>query len=133
MELKDFIKLTISGIVEATNELQDEFAADGVLINPPVSGTSGVYEPGGQYHTERAIQQIEFDVAVTSSSETGGEAGAGIKIVSFNAGGKGSHSRSSEEVSRVRFSVPMTLRPTSEEQMNREASDKQMARWNSQR
>ena len=40
LDLKEFIKATISAIAEATSELQEEFGKDGILINPP-SAQSG--------------------------------------------------------------------------------------------
>ncbi|MCF7700118.1 trypco2 family protein [Loktanella sp. M215] len=127
MDLKDFIKETISGIIEATNDLQDQFADAGILINPPVYGDSGVYEEGSSSHRDRAIQKIDFDVAVTVASETGGDVGAKVRIVSVEAGGAGKHSRSNEEVSRVKFSIPLTLRPTDAEKRNRKEHNRQ---WN---
>ena len=36
MDLKEFITETITGIIEATNELQEKWSDDGVIVNPPV-------------------------------------------------------------------------------------------------
>ncbi|SHI42682.1 hypothetical protein SAMN04488012_101328 [Palleronia salina] len=121
MDLKDFVKETISSIVEATNELQDEWGDQGVIVNPPVSTLApGTYKQNSSTHTFRAIQTIKFDVAVTASSQTGGGGKVGVKVWVFEAGTEGEHARHHEEVSRVQFEVPLTLRPSETETTNRD-------------
>jgi hypothetical protein len=121
MELKEFIKGTIASIVEATSELQNEFEAEGILINPPSAQSgSDVYQPGSKNYTFRRVKDIEFDVAVTTSDETAQSAKAGIKVFAAELGGTGKKLKGTENVSRVRFSIPLTLKPTKEEIKNLE-------------
>ena len=101
MDLKEFIKETIVGLVEASRELQQQFEKDGVVINPPVSSKErDLYRHGDTRHQYRRVEQVTFDVAVTASSETSGGGKAGLKVLSFEVGADGSHSRLNEQVSR---------------------------------
>jgi Trypsin-co-occurring domain 2 len=127
MDLKDFIKETITDVASAITELQIELEQSGVIINPPVDfKDSSVFEPDSSSHTFRRIQTIEFDVAVTAASETSGGGKGGLKVLSFEAGAEGKHSRQNEQVSRVRFSIPLVLSPSSAEEGTRRAAERQM-------
>ncbi|MDW3225104.1 MAG: trypco2 family protein [Paracoccaceae bacterium] len=125
MDLKEFIKETISGIVDATAELQSEYDEMGILINPPVSNSErDLFEEGSIDHTYRRVESVEFDVAVTATNETSGGGKAGLKILSMEAGARGDHLRSNEEISRVKFSIPIALAPSSAEGRSREARER---------
>ena len=120
MNLKEFITETISAIVEATSDLQGEYERRGMIINPPVSVRErDLYEEGSAAHTYRRVEVVEFDVAVTASRETGGGGKAGLKILSVEAGVDGKHAAKSENVSRVRFSIPIAMQPSGAERSNR--------------
>ncbi|NSX55053.1 trypco2 family protein [Parasulfitobacter algicola] len=125
MDLKEFIIETISGIVDATDQLQTSYEPTGTIINPPVSNSErDLYEEGSSKHRYRRVEVVEFDVAVSAASETGAGGKVGIKILSIEAGADGNHSRKNEEASRVRFSIPIALKPSSAEAANKEASKK---------
>jgi hypothetical protein len=129
MDLREFIEETIQGIVGATISLQANLEEKGVIINPPVSPEfKEFYQHGARSHTFRKITSVEFDIAVTAGSETGGSGKAGLKVFSIvEAGAEGKHMRSSEEVSRVRFSLPIVLSPAAVEQENVQASSSHRA------
>jgi hypothetical protein len=119
MELKEFIEEAISAIIDSTTELQKKYADEDIVINPP-SAQSGadVFQPRSGNYTMRRVKNVDFDVAVTAATESSKSGGAGIKVVSLNIGGKGAKSASSEQVSRVSFSIPLTLKPSSHEGIN---------------
>ncbi len=119
MDLKEFILETISAITDATSELQKKYSDDDVIINPP-SALSGkdVFQTGSSNYTMRRVQNISFDVAVTASSEKAGGGEAGIKVLSIELGADGRKTVSDEQVSRVSFEVPMTLKPSGHEAKN---------------
>ncbi len=120
MDLRDFIKETISAIVDATSDLQVKYEPENVIINPPVMLKSrDLFDEGGAYQTFRRVEIVEFDVAVSAASETAGGGKAAVKIMSAEVGADGRHNRKNEEASRVRFSIPVTLRPSSAEGKNR--------------
>ena len=119
MDLKEFISATISAIADATTDLQEKYAKDGILVNPP-SAQSGadVYQRGSSNYTLRRVQRVVFDVAVTASTEVVAGGGGGVKVWSAEVGGKLEKSSNDERVSRVQFEIPMTYKPTSEEAEN---------------
>ncbi len=122
MELKEFIAETIGSILDATIELQLEYEEQGIIINPPVSVKErDLYDEGGAAHTYRRVEVVEFDVAVTASSEKAGGGKAGLKIFSAEAGVDGKLSKTNEEISRVKFSIPITLPASTAEVENRDA------------
>lgn len=80
MELKDFIKATIRDISEAVTELNEEMNESGLLVNPMPEVTKREAETA---FDGRVIQQIEFNVSVTTSEST--EKGGGLKVYVANA------------------------------------------------
>lgn len=125
MELKDFIKETITAIAEATTELQAELGPKGVLINPPTNGhdQNAFVEGDDRYH-HRPVRDVEFDVALTVEKAGGGGAGFKAKIAIFEASVDGEASASSQEVSRLKFTVPLALKATEEEIKNRSEAER---------
>ena len=110
MELKEFIKNSIIAIADATNELQNELGKEDIIINPPVSAfldREDVVELGAAY-TGRRVKDLNFDVAI--SSETTKDGGARIAVLAAKVGGKLEDISSS--VSRLHFSVPISLPPS---------------------
>lgn len=130
MNLKEFIEETISAIVEATTSLQNKFEAQGTIINPPVSVTErDLYEVGSSSHRYRRVETIEFDVAVTAASETGAAGKAGLRIFTAEAGVEGKRTTAKEEVSRVKFTIPVVLSPTADEGANKAKRDSEERRY----
>ncbi len=123
MDLKEFIKETIGGIIDASQELQSECEGKGVIINPPITlKERDIYEHENPDHRYRRIETIEFDVAVTAATETKGGGKVGLKILALGAGAEGHRALTNEEVSRVRFSIPVVLSPAAIEGRNRAAA-----------
>ncbi len=119
MELKEFIAATITAIAEATSELQQKFAPQGIVINPPAAQSgSDVFQQGSANYTMRRVQSVKFDVAVTAASVSSLGGGAGVKVLSMEVGGKGDKTSTDERVTRVQFEIPMTFKPSEEEGAN---------------
>jgi len=126
MDLKDFIKETVSAIVSATLELQAELGPTGAIVNPPTSSSNDMtFEKHSPIQTMRKVEVVDFDVAVTAKSETSGEVKAGARILMVEIGGKADHGRAKEDVSRVRFQIPIVLPPSPEEYEDLEAKKRQ--------
>ena len=122
MDLKEFITETITGIVEATSELQQKYEGKGVIINPPLSlQNPNLYEEGGSSHIYRSVETVEFDVAVSVEKGTDVDAKASMRIFAAEAGAGGKRNTRNETVNRIKFSVPIALHPSNAEQANREA------------
>ena len=118
MELKEFIKQSIIEISEAVEESNEYFSSKSInaFVNPEF-----IYENGKDKRAftmpfdeespneNRFIENIDFDVAVTTGGEISGEAKGGIKIASFEIGGKGSVVDKQQNVSRIKFTIPVCL------------------------
>jgi|SRR6056297_1209068 len=119
MDLKEFIKETVSGIVNASQELTKEGLGSAILNPPTDVNRSTVYEEDGIGHVYRRVENIEFDVAVTVEDETQKEGKAGLKVFSNEVGGGASKGNRNEVVSRVRFSMSICMPRTEQEITNR--------------
>ena len=122
MDLKQFITETVTSIVESTLELQRNYdrSVKGIVINPAVSGSNELlYQEDNIVYSYRRIEVIEFDVAVSASegADKGGK--AGLKIWSAEVGLDGKRNVRSEEVSRVKFAIPIALSRSEVEWNNR--------------
>ena len=111
MDIKEFIKTTLSQIVEGVAEAQSTVAPLGGIVSPAMA--SGITE-----HTQflglseggSLVFAIDFDVAVTVNAAEGTKAGAKLEVMSLvNLGAGGESSKSSQSMSRVKFRVPLAL------------------------
>jgi hypothetical protein len=109
MELKEFITETLvqiaEGIEEAQAKLQDKNSE--AIINTSMTETdSGQLVTGGR---RKAVEMVEFDVAILANQGTATNAGVGLTVASLlklEAGGKSNESKGTE--SRIKFKVPMS-------------------------
>lgn len=118
MELKEFIKQSIIEISQAVQEANSHFGDNGInaIVNPEFICESGKDKRAFTMpfdeespNENRFIENIDFDVAVTTGGEISGEAKGGIKIASFEIGGKGSVVDKQQNVSRIKFIIPVCL------------------------
>src|SRR6056297_1733504 len=109
MDLKEFIKETVSGIINASQELSKEGLGSAILNPPTDRNRSTVYEEDGTEFVYRRVENIEFDVAVTVEDDTHKEGKAGLKVFSSELGGGASKGNRNEIVSRVKFSMSITF------------------------
>lgn len=101
MELKDFISQTL---VEIQGGVQD--AINTTIANKTMGAINPVWGTSDDIH-RRDLQTVDFDIAVTVSDKTTGEANAGIKVAVFKIGGEASGSTKTSNVSRIQFSIPI--------------------------
>ena len=113
MELKDFIKNTISSISEAILESQEELKSKGVLINPE---SYEVTQNGIKrfsvlkIENNRHLQTLEFDVLVGVESETGVKGGGRIKVAEIlNIGADKSKTEINANQNRIKFDIPIAF------------------------
>ena len=121
MELKEFIKGVVADVTNAIKECQDELG-NGAIISP----TNG--ETEDDVDTDKGklrISEIEFEVSVSVSSSN--ESGGKINVLSaiINGGMNCENNNSNENVSKVKFSIPI-IYPTCEvkERKRKNAIDK---------
>lgn len=112
MELKEFIKTALADIVSAVRETQEEVKEYAAIAPLMTSGerTKAVRMKDGIAH----ISNIDFDVAVTTETKESADAGikAGITVASIlniGVGSKSDGTESYQNISRIRFSIPVLL------------------------
>lgn len=116
MELKDFIREALSQIVQGVTEAQNAVASTGGEISPRYSTRQqSTHQDLKLLKSEKGgiIQNVEFDVAVTATEGTGTRGGIGVFVGAFALGSQGQSQSENSSLSRIKFSVPVTL-PTSQ-------------------
>jgi len=110
MELKDYIKKSITSISEAITEAQAELLEKGTFVNPeklyPDSNKNYyLHENGGNIATE-----IEFEISVTVEETNNLERSGGLnvlKVVSAKVGKENENSL--ETINKLKFNIPLML------------------------
>ena len=114
MDLKDFIKNTISSISSAIVESQEELGEKGVIVNPEKieigkNGKKLLRSDGCRY-----IQDLEFDILVSIEEQQNDNGKAELKVAGiFNIGGGLSDQNINQNQNRIKFNIPVAF-PTSE-------------------
>lgn len=110
MDLRDFVSETLTQIVEGVKSAQSKAAESGATVNPHLTtaheqaGKQGFLWTGDAY-----AQVVQFDVALTVTEGTGTKGGIGVFAGAINLGSSGQSQNESSSVSRVKFSVPLSL------------------------
>lgn len=107
MELKEFIKIGISSIVSAINELNDELP-DGVVVSPAsarvmIDGTDTMLVSRKDGQDAGLIHNVEFDLSIADAETKEAKGGSAIKIIQVNL----SKSTGNETHNRIKFSIPI--------------------------
>ena len=108
MDVENFVSETLQQVLRGLTNANQATEEPSMHNRFGTTGNSGVQEPPaglfqdfhGNFYTV-----IEFDLAVSVANEGG--AGGKLKVPFFEAGGEGK--RTSETVSRVKFSIPTRL------------------------
>lgn len=126
MELKDFVARVLVDIVEGIREAQTTVGHEDADVSPYLRGGVNVSGwKGLRDRLDRSLHEVEFDVAVTATEGTGTRGGVGVVMGVVALGSRGESSRTSESVSRVKFSVPVRLpAPSEAEAMRRDDAAK---------
>lgn len=112
MQLDTFITETLRAIIKGVKDAQEFAQENGARVNPHIGkwdfdkSTTTYF---GNEEGARAVSTVDFDIAVTTSSEqeTGGH--GGINVLSLKVGGKLTDKDISETVSRIKFSINVAL------------------------
>ena len=112
MELKDFIKETLSQIIDAVSETQEKYKDKHVLICPDdIQSEKGEYYIDNESHYEyynrkTKVQNIEMDIAISVTEKEGNKSGIGIAKI-INVGTSSENAIQNESVSKIKFSIPL--------------------------
>jgi hypothetical protein len=106
MDLKEFIGQALTDIVQGVLDAQKTLGENGKYINPQLSTQQGTHEKHGKLVSIQGqlVQTVEFDIAVT-----GTKGGIGVVAGVFALGSQGQSSAETSAVSRIKFSVPVTM------------------------
>ena len=110
MDIKDFVKESLMQIAESINEANIELIDKGSYVPTGNIVGEGVLCTVVKNSETRHFIKVEFDLAVTVSQEHGTSGGGGLSIASLaNVGIKGEDKEDKEEISRIKFMIPMAL------------------------
>jgi len=110
MDLKDFIKNTISSISEAIIESQEELKDKGVIINPEKTEIGKTGDRLLRSDGWRYVQNLDFDVLISVEDKQGDDIGGGLKVAGLlNIGGGISDESISKNHNRIKFSLPVAF------------------------
>ena len=114
MDLKDFIKNTITSISEAILESQSELSEKGVIVNPEKLEIGKKGEKLLRSDGWRYVQNLDFDILVAAEEGEGAKGGAGLKVAGvFSIGGDLSESSKQQLANKIKFTLPVAF-PTNE-------------------
>lgn len=107
MDVESFVATTLVQIAKSIQTANDQIKDTGCTVGAPSRVSIKDTIPGGmvQDGNGKLLSLIDFDIAVTATSET--EASGKIKVPLLEAGGGGSAGNSN--VSRVKFTLPLQL------------------------
>lgn len=109
MELKEFVKETLLQITEGVKEAQEAVKEYGAAVNPmqyQKSADSTNAKLNNEYYP---VQNIDFEVALTSSNDGGTKKGIGVLLGNLSIGANKSEDNKTMAVTNIRFSVPIVL------------------------
>ena len=112
MELDQFISDTLTQIIRGVEAARQQAGNAAVAPPDPKASTKGSVTLGNVvYEPQDKIRLVEFDVGLTvvQSTETKGK--GRISVAWIGVGGEHGVERSTASVSRVRFEVPINVRP----------------------
>ena len=108
MEVKDFIKETVSQILDSVSELNETYANTGSSV-----ASLGDYNYKGQW-SRHYITEVDFDIALEVVNDKESGAGGKLSVASLIAvGGDKSSKQTNQATSKVHFTLPVKF-PKSE-------------------
>jgi hypothetical protein len=138
VDLQQFVRETLTEIILGVNAAQDqaEVEASGARINPTGMGV-GAMPDGylGNLSSGEAVFVVDFDLAVTVSGTGQGEGGAKVQVLGqFTAKLSGTKKSPRDSTNRIKFKVPIALRPDTGSDAAPDAKHRQeddpVERWN---
>ena len=117
MKLDEFISESLKSLIKGIKDSQEFAKQNGAIINPEFDNRTtiekAIEKTNVLFFEDRdgaiAASVIDFDIAVTASTQQGAEMGAGITVLSLNIGGNKNEKQIEETVSRIKFSVNIVL------------------------
>ena len=112
MELKEFVKETLTQIVDGVIEAGEELRKKNADVNPIGGHFDQSALQGRQWSFKEGVTEVvSFDVALTDQSSKGTKGGIGVFLGSVGLGSQGQSEASQTSLSRIRFQIPILLPP----------------------
>lgn len=113
MDLKEFIKTTISSISEAILESQQELQHKGVIVNPEKTEIGKTGDRLLRSDGWRYVQELDFDILVGVEEKQNGDGKGELKVAGLlTIGGGMSEENLSKNQNRIKFSIPVAFSTT---------------------
>ncbi len=111
LQLEDFVSETLKQIINGVKSAQKHAAEYGARINPDslTFRTDQGHVKMWDQKTGIVAQEVDFDVAVTTSQESKTKGGVGIFVGPVGVGSQGQSGAASQSVSRIKFNVPVVF------------------------
>lgn len=107
MDLKQFVRVTLTAILEGVAEAQAAAEKIGARVNPVGKGFAADKINKPLHGSPNATRIVTFDVAVVSAEGTQTKGGLGVLVAPFWLGTQGASKKEASAVSRVQFEVPI--------------------------
>lgn len=112
MELEKFIESTLVQIAQGVHNAQKPLSLLGGSANPHMKVLRDDQTIGQAPNREGdRISLIEFDVAVSATTNSSKKGGIGVLATVVKIGGEAESAKENGTVSRIKFSVPILLPP----------------------
>jgi hypothetical protein len=111
MELKDFIKETLTQIIQGVIDSQKFASENNAKINPKNvqlfnKGDKPIFS---DINRDNFAQNVEFDIAITATEGLDSKGGVGVFLGSLGIGGQVQNFSSNNNINRIRFNIPIFL------------------------
>jgi hypothetical protein len=109
MNLKEFVAEALVQLVEGVIDAQDRTKDKKARIAPRLNANPETLKLGVFNTGDVPAQMVSFDVALTAMEGTATKGGIGLVVAMVTLGSTGQSKEESSSVSRVKFSVPVSL------------------------
>jgi hypothetical protein len=115
MQLEDFIAQTVQQLVRGLLKAHNNIWQLGGKVNPQLNEKElqkfpsiTVQSYGGSKH-ESSTTLVDFDISIIAKDKTETRGGMGVFVGSFGVGASNKLTESSNQHSRVKFSIPVSI------------------------
>lgn len=108
MELRDFISETLIQIVQGINDAQEALKETDCAINPrDIVFNNHAY--ANMKNKKHMVQDVDFNIALTNTSNSEDKTGIGVMLGSFGIGGNKTSTDGNTSNTNISFSVPVVF------------------------
>ncbi|RIW17488.1 hypothetical protein D0X99_07130 [Algoriphagus lacus] len=112
MELKDFIKETLTQSALGVSEAQESLQDSGAIIAPQLTvKNESSYSVRNDGFGKQAVNEIKFNVGVSIQQKEGNKTFIGVVTGFLSAGGQTQSEKGKESISKIEFSIPVVYPP----------------------